>query len=68
MKRITYMKLWHLLLDRHLTKKDLKGMSGVSTTSIAKMVSGKNIQTDVLLKICNALNVGINDIMDSVDE
>jgi DNA-binding Xre family transcriptional regulator len=41
MKRITYMKLWHLLLDRHLTKKDLKEMSGVSTTSIAKMVYGK---------------------------
>jgi DNA-binding Xre family transcriptional regulator len=55
------MKLWHILLDRHLTKKDLKELSGVSTTSIAKMVANKNIQTDVLLKICNALDVEIND-------
>lgn len=65
MRKITYMKLWHMLLDRHMTKTELMERSGVSTTSIAKMARGENMQTDVLLKICNALNVEINDIMDT---
>jgi DNA-binding Xre family transcriptional regulator len=61
------MKLWHLLLDRHMTKLDLKKLSGVSTASIAKLGKGENIQTDVLLKICNALEVGIHEIMETVE-
>ena len=64
---ISYMKLWHLLLDRHMTKLDLKKLSGVSTASIAKLGKSENIQTDVLLKICNALQVGIHEIMETVE-
>ena len=65
---ISYNKLWHLLIDRKMNRTDLKRISGVSTASIAKLGRGENIQTDVLLKICKALDVGINDIMDTVDE
>jgi DNA-binding Xre family transcriptional regulator len=64
---ISYMKLWHLLLDRHMTKLDLKRLSGVSTASIAKLGKGENIQTDVLLKICNALEVGIHVFMGTAE-
>lgn len=67
-KSISYMKLWHLLLDRHMSKTDLKRASGISTASIAKLGRGENIQTDVLLKICNALNVSISDIMDTIED
>ncbi|MDR2132308.1 MAG: helix-turn-helix transcriptional regulator [Clostridiales Family XIII bacterium] len=61
---ITYKKLWKLLIDKNMNKRDLKRVSGVSTTSIAKLSKGENITTDVLLKICKALNCGIYDIMD----
>ena len=61
---ISYKKLWKILIDRNMNKRDLKRISGVSTTSIAKLSKGENITTDVLLKICRALDCGINDIMD----
>ena len=61
---ISYKKLWKLLIDKNMNKRDLKRISGVSTTSIAKLSKGENITTDVLLKICKALDVGIHDIMD----
>ena len=63
-KTISYKKLWKLLIDKNMNKRDLKRISGVSTTSIAKLSKGENITTDVLLKICKALDCSINDIMD----
>jgi putative transcriptional regulator len=49
---ISYNKLWKLLIDKGINKKELKRISGVSFASIAKLGKGENIQTDVLLKIC----------------
>ena len=66
-KRISYNRLWKLLIDRGINKTQLKEMSGVSTTSIAKMGKGENLNTDVLLKICSALNCSTDDIMEVVD-
>ena len=64
--KISYLKLWHILLDKEMTKRDLKEVAGISTASIAKLGKGENIQTDVLLRICEALQVGITEIMDTV--
>lgn len=64
-KSISYNKLWKILIDKKMTKSDLKRVSGISTTSLAKLGKGENITTDVLLKICKALDCGINDIMDT---
>ena len=66
--RISYKPLWKMLLDRDMTKKDLREQSGLSTTSLAKLGKGENITTDVLLKICEALNCNINEIMESEPE
>jgi DNA-binding Xre family transcriptional regulator len=63
-KTICYKRLWKLLIDKDMNKQDLKRISGVSTTSIAKLSKGENITTDVLLKICKALDCDINDILD----
>ena len=63
-KTISYKKLWKILIDKDMNKQDLKRISGVSTTSIAKLSKGENITTDVLLKICRALDCDINDILD----
>ena len=61
---ISYKKLWKLLIDKNMNKRELKQLSGVSTASIAKLGKGENITTDVLLKICKALRCDISDIME----
>ena len=66
--RISYNKLWKLLIDRNMNKQDLKELSGVSSASIAKLGKGENITTDVLIKICEALNCTLSDIMETVRE
>ena len=66
--KISYKKLWHLLIDRGLNKQDLRRMTGSSTASVAKLGKGDNITTDILVKICEALNCDITEIMELVDE
>jgi len=63
---ISYNKLWHLMLDKKMNKQDLKKATGISTASIAKLGKGENITTDVLVKICKALDCDITDIMELV--
>ena len=63
---ISYNKLWKLLVDKGMKKKDLKEITGISATIIAKLGRNENVTTDTLLKICTALNCNISDIMDIV--
>lgn len=55
--RISYNKLWKLLIDKNMNKNDLKATAGISSASVVKLGKGENITTDVLLKICESLNV-----------
>lgn len=66
--RISYRPLWIKLAEREMTKKQLREISGISTASLAKLGKGENLTTDVLLKICEALNCNINEIMETVPE
>jgi len=66
--RISYNKLWKLLIDRNMNKQNLKKMCGISSASVAKLGKGENITTDVLLRICNALECDIADIMEIVKD
>ena len=66
--RISYNKLWKLLIDKNMTKMDLKDASGISAASVAKLGKGANITTDVLLKICEALDCIVEDIMETVKD
>jgi DNA-binding Xre family transcriptional regulator len=59
-----YKKLWKLLIDRDLKKKDLANMAGISNTSIAKMGRNENVTMEVLVKICTALDCNIEDIVE----
>lgn len=61
---ISYKKLWKLLIDRDLKKKDLQSMSGISAASITKLGKNENVNTEILEKICIALNCDISDIME----
>lgn len=66
--RFSYNKLWKLLIDRGINKKTLREMSGISATSVAKLGKSGNVNTDVLLRICDALNCDVGDIMEFVRE
>ena len=63
-----YNKLWKLFIDKNMNKQGLKKITGISSASIAKLGKGENITTDVLLKICEALECDISDIMEVVKE
>lgn len=62
----SYKKLWKLLIDRNMKKKDLCQLSGISTATLAKMTRGESVTTDSLLKICIALNCDICDVLELV--
>ncbi|MCB9196570.1 MAG: helix-turn-helix transcriptional regulator [Flavobacteriales bacterium] len=65
---VSYNKLWKLLIDKELNKKELIKLSGVSSSSIAKMTKGQNVTTSVLCKICEALECDFKDIMEYISE
>ena len=66
--KISYNRLWKLLIDKGMNKHDLRIATGISSASIAKLGKCENITTDVLLKICEALHVHIDEIMETIDE
>ena len=63
---VSYKKLWVRLAELELKKKDLCRLAGVSSTVVTKMGHGESVTTDVLVRICNALDCNIGDIMDVV--
>ena len=65
---VSYKKLWKLLIDRDLKKKDLETMAQVSHNTMNKLTQGDNVTTDVLGRICKALDCSLDDIMEFVDE
>ena len=66
MVTISYNKLWKMLIDKGMNKRDLQEKAGVSSASIAKLGKSENITTDVLLKICNGLDCKLEDILETV--
>ena len=63
---VSYKKLWHLLLDRNMSKSDLEKAANISHYSVTKMGKNLDITTDVLSKICDALECKIEDIVDFI--
>ena len=63
---VSYKGLWKLLIDKDLKKKDLVTKAGISQSSVAKMSRGETISLDILLKICEALECNIGDLVDAV--
>ena len=61
---VNYNRLWKLLIDKKMNKKDLRFAANISTTAVAKLTKGQNVTTDLLLKICNALDCDFADIME----
>lgn len=64
--KMSYNRLWKLLIDKDMKKSDLRKVAGVSSSSLAKLGKGENVTTDVILKICSTLDCNIEDIMEIV--
>ena len=65
---VSYKKLWQLLIDHDMKKKDLAKAAGISNYTITKMSKGENVTVDILGKICLALNCNIDDIMEFIPD
>ena len=61
---VSYNKLWKLLIDKNMKKKELGEAAGISNTFIAKLGKNENVTVEVLVKICTALDCNIEDIME----
>jgi DNA-binding Xre family transcriptional regulator len=61
---VSYKKLWKLLIDREMKKKELCAKAGISPSSLTKMGKNGHVTTEVLAKICTALDCSVDDIMD----
>ena len=66
--KISYKKLWKLLIDKEMMKKDLAEKANISSASIAKLGRNENVNTDIVLRICEALECDVSDIMEVVDD
>ena len=63
---VSYKKLWKLLIDKDMKKKDLAEVANISNYTIRKLVKGDNVTMDVLVRICKALDCTMNDIVDII--
>lgn len=65
---VSYRKLWKILIDKDMKKKDLRIISGISTNALAKLGKNDRVTTDVIEKICLSLNCDVGDIMEVIDD
>ena len=64
---VSYKKLWKLLIDKDLKKKDLEAKAGISHYTMNKLTKGENVTIDTLGKICKALDCAIEDIVEFIE-
>ena len=62
--KMSYKKLWKLLIDRNMNRTALRKAAGISSSSLAKLGKDENVTTDVLLRICKALECELDDIVE----
>ena len=65
---VCYKKLWKLLIDKDMKKKDLCALAGISSASVTKMGKGGHVTTEVLAKICTAMDCTLDDIIEIIPE
>ena len=65
---VSYKKLWKLLIDKKMTKTELRLAADISTTTLAKLGKDETVSMDVMLRICKVLNCGIEDVIEIVNK
>lgn len=63
---VSYKKLWKILIDKDMKKKDLQASAGISWASVTKLSKGERVSMEVLMKICKTLNCDIGDIVELI--
>ena len=66
--KMSYNKLWKLLIDKQMKKSDLRKKAGISSSSLAKLTKDENVTTEVLTKICRELKCDVADIMEFIPD
>jgi len=66
--KISYKRLWKLLIDRDMSKGEFRKVTGISSATSSKLLHGETVSSDVLLRICTALNCRVEDIMEVVPD
>ena len=61
---VSYKKLFKLLIDRDMKKKELKELSGIGNSTMTKLANNENVTVEVMAKICNALNCSMDDVIE----
>ena len=65
---VSYKKLWHLLLDKNMLKKDLEERSGISRYAMNKLNHDEDVSTEILGRICKTLECSLDDIVEFTNE
>ena len=68
MRKANYKRLWKLLIDKDMNKKMLAEAAHISMSSISKLAKGKSVNVEILIKVCNALDCEIGDIMELIEQ
>lgn len=63
---VSYKKLWKILIDKDMKKKDLQASAGISWASVTKLSKGERVSMEVLMKVCKTLNCDIGDIVELI--
>ena len=66
--KISYKNLWHVLLDKNMTKQDLRKVTGISTTTVQKLTKNESVGIEIILRICEKLSLKIDDVVEFVEE
>lgn len=64
---LSYNKLWKLLIDKNMSKAELRELAGISSSTLNKLSKGQNVNTSSLLKICEAIDVKLEDIVETIN-
>lgn len=64
---VSYKKLWKMLIDHDMMKKDLQKDAGISWATVTKMSKGEIVSTEVLMKVCKVLHCNVGDIVDFIE-
>ena len=65
---VSYKKLWKLLIDKDMMKKDLQKEASISWATLTKMSKGEVVSTEVLMKVCKVLHCDVGDIVEFIDD
>jgi putative transcriptional regulator len=65
---VSYKRLWKILIDKEMKKKDLQAAAGISWASVTKLSKGETVSMDVMIKVCKALGCDIGDVMELLQD